>query len=31
MIQDQWAEDRRPVDSASSKASFANGSPMLKN
>lgn len=31
LIQDQWAEARRLVDSASSKASFANASPILKN
>jgi hypothetical protein len=31
MIQDQWAEDRQPVDSASSKVSFASDSPTLKN
>jgi hypothetical protein len=31
MIQDQWAEGRRPVDNASSRVSFASGSPTLKN
>jgi hypothetical protein len=31
LIQDRREEDRRVADSASSKASFASGSPRLKN